>query len=286
MRTVALSVCGIGMFGEGIRHFWMSDLKGLLEEYPALEYPHAQDFYTLLLIEKASGEMMIDEVRVRLDEAKAIIIKPGSISSIDINRQAAGKIICFTDDFFSLRYNNNVLHQFSFLKNGMAPYVRYNDAQQRRAGLVSGLMHEEYQQSKKEAFKVLRSYLNILLFEMERLYHPGGWKQEAGIKAEKVVHFEKLVDEHFMTQKMPSAYADMLCVSPNYLNKLCKEVRGFTTGEIIRKRVVIEAQRLLHYTTLPVNDIADKLGFESPSYFITFFKKLTLTTPELFRKQD
>src|SRR5690554_7006598 len=83
---------------------------------------------------------------------------------------------------------------------------------------------------------------------------------------------------------MPSAYADLLNISPNYLNKICKEETGRTAGDLIRKRITIEAQRLLHYTNYTVNEIADQLGFENSSYFVTFFKKHTRTTPDKFRK--
>jgi len=83
---------------------------------------------------------------------------------------------------------------------------------------------------------------------------------------------------------MPSFYADKLNVTANYLNKICKREVGKTAGDMIRKRIIIEAQRYLHYTNLTINEIAFDLGFENASYFITFFKKQTYFTPEQFRK--
>jgi AraC-like DNA-binding protein len=78
---------------------------------------------------------------------------------------------------------------------------------------------------------------------------------------------------------MPSFYAEKLHVTVNYLNKICKSEASKTAGDIVRKRITIEAQRLLHYTNLSVNEIAHDLGFENVSYFITFFKKQTLSRP-------
>ncbi|RZK31013.1 MAG: AraC family transcriptional regulator, partial [Hymenobacter sp.] len=46
------------------------------------------------------------------------------------------------------------------------------------------------------------------------------------------------------------------------------------------------AQRLLHYTNCSVNEIANQLGFENGSYFITFFRKKVGLTPEQFRKKE
>jgi AraC family transcriptional activator of pobA len=286
MPATELAVCNIGLFGDGVRHFWLNDLSGLLEKFPNLEFPHKQDFYSLIIVEEAEGEIVIDNHKIRLDRAKAIIIKPRCINSIDINRKAKGTIICFTEDFFSLRYNNNILYQFSFLQREAKPYIRLTNEQQSKWNILIKLLSEEYSLMKRETKKVLRSYLNIVLFELERLYNPTGFVKSKNLKQEKVHEFEQLIDKHFEIKKLPSAYAELLHVSPNYLNKICKEETGQTAGDLIRKRITIEAQRLLHYTNYNINEIADKLGFENTSYFVTFFKKQTETTPEQFRKNQ
>ncbi len=286
MQAIELAVCNIGLFGDGVRYFWLNELSGLLEQFPNLEFPHKQDFYTLIIVEEAEGAIVIDNHRIRLDRSKAIIIKPRCINSIDINRKANGKIICFTEDFFSLRYNNNILYQFSFLQREAKPYIRLKNEQKARWDILLKLFSEEYNLKKRETQKILRSYLNIVLFELERLYNPTGFTKTKNLKQEKVHEFEQLIDKHFETKKMPSAYAELLYVSPNYLNKICKEETGQTAGDLIRKRITIEAQRLLHYTNYSVNEIADKLGFENTSYFVTFFKKQTEATPEQFRKNQ
>jgi AraC family transcriptional activator of pobA len=286
MQATELPVCDIGLFGNGVRHFWLDQLSGLLENYPDLESPHKQDFYSLIIVEEAEGEIIIDNHKIPLDKAKAITIKPRCINSIDINREAKGKIICFTEDFFSLRYNNNILYQFSFLQREAKPYIRLTNEQKARWDILGKLISEEYFLRKRETKKVLRSYLNIMLFELERLYNPAGVVKNKNIKQEKVHEFEQLIECHFETKKLPSAYADLLNISPNYLNKICKEETGQTAGDLIRKRITIEAQRLLHYTNYSVNELANKLGFENTSYFVTFFKKQTGATPEQFRKNQ
>src|SRR5690606_37410475 len=142
MQSTELVVCNIDLFGDGLRHFWLDDLSGLLEKFPVLEFPHKQDFYTLLIVEDAEGEIVIDNHKIRLDRAKAIIIKPRCINSIDINRKAKGKIICFTEDFFSLRYNNNILYQFTFLQREAKPYNRLTNEQKSKWDVLIKLLSE------------------------------------------------------------------------------------------------------------------------------------------------
>ena len=81
-------------------------------------------FLHVLFIDDAEGEISIDNQKIRLDNAKVIVIKPRCISSIDINRKAKGKIICFTEDFFSLRYSNSIVDQFAFLHDTSKVFVR------------------------------------------------------------------------------------------------------------------------------------------------------------------
>lgn len=284
MQISEIPVCGLGLFTDHDSHFWMDNPANLLQRFPLLEYPHRQDFYMLLFIEQAEGEISIDNQKIRLDNAMVIIIKPRCISSININRKAKGKIICFTEDFFSLRYNNNILEQFSFFDDTSKLFVRLSDEQSNKWVYLLEIFFKEFSLQKRESVKVLRSYLNILLFDLDRLYDPIGFVLGSSPKQQKVKEFEKLIDKDFKLKKMPAAYADLLNVTPNYLNKICKEVTNYTAGDLIRKRIVIEAQRLIHFTNYSINEIADQLGFENASYFVTFFKRQTRTTPEQFRR--
>jgi AraC-like DNA-binding protein len=193
-------------------------------------------------------------------------------------------MVCFTKDFFSLRYNNNILDQFSFLNRDANEFIRLTKDDLAHWKILLNLFEGEYILQKKETKNILRSYLNILLFELDRYYVPVVYTKSTNVKVEKIHVFEELIEQHFQTKKFPSDYAEMMNITSNYLNKICKEETGQTSGDLIRKRIMVEAKRLLHYTNDAINEIADKLGFENTSYFITFFKKEAEFTPEYFRK--
>ena len=281
-----LPVCSMELFGNDVRQFWMEDLVELLVKYPNFEFPHRTSFFLLLLIDHAQGEISIYDQKIRLDESKAIIIKPYCINSIDINRAAKGKIICFTEDFFSLRYNNNVLQKFGFNARQGNNFFRINERQKERWILLMNLMQDEFSNNKQDWITVIRSYLNILLFEFDRSCNNGFSPvfRIKNIRQDKVFEFENLIEKHFLTIKLPCEYARKLHLTANYLNKICKEERGQTAGALIRKRLIIEAQRLLQYTNLSINEIADKLGFDNSSYFITVFKRETSFPPDKYRR--
>lgn len=92
-------------------------------------------------------------------------------------------------------------------------------------------------------------------------------------ETDRVARFRQLVDEHFLSEIGVEFYADKLCVTSNYLNRLVRQSLGKSTKQYIQNRRVEEAKRLLRYTWLPIADIAEKLNFDTSSYFVRAFAK-------------
>jgi len=286
MQTVQVPVCNLGIFGDHSKKFWMGSLRNITQQCPILAQPHKHDFYAFLIPDNAGGEVRIDGQAVAVGDTMIIIIKPGCINTFALTENTTGTLICFAEEFFSLRYNNNILSQFSFLNREAQPDIALTHNQHIHLQKLLEFLSGEFKEERRESEKVMRSYLNIFLFEMERLYNPLQETKSPTLRQEKMHLFQKLIDRNFKEKKLPSDYAGMLNVSPNYLNKICKEETGQTAGDIIRRHIITEARRLLHYTNYSINEVADKLGFGHASYFVTFFKKQTHQTPEMFRRSQ
>src|SRR5690606_27633371 len=97
-------------------------------------------------------------------------------------------------------------------------------------------------------------------------------------------NFQKLIEKHYRELRLPKDYADLLFVTPNHLNALCKSVTGMQAGELIRNRILLEAKRLLVNQDLSIAEISNELNFNDNSYFTRFFKKQIGLTPEEFRR--
>ncbi|MFB6453922.1 helix-turn-helix domain-containing protein [Chitinophaga sp. Hz27] len=97
--------------------------------------------------------------------------------------------------------------------------------------------------------------------------------------------FQLLLQEHFKNWKSPGDYAKALHITPTHLNDTIKEVSGIAVSQHIQHQVVLEAKRLLYYTTLTVTEIAYELGYEDVGYFTRMFKKQAGVTALSFRKE-
>ena len=102
---------------------------------------------------------------------------------------------------------------------------------------------------------------------------------------ELTYRFRLLLEQHFATLKSPAAYARQLHVSLNHLNTMLKQETGFSVSYWIGHAIVLEAKRLLAYSTLDVKEIAVLLGYADGPYFCRLFKKQAGVSPGAFRRQ-
>jgi AraC-like DNA-binding protein len=153
--------------------------------------------------------------------------------------------------------------------------------------LVSLLVsiENEYKHSRTYSQNIIRSYINIILFELTGIYEKS-IPLSAGHQAVdvKIREFETLVERNFRKYHMVADYAGILHITPNYLNAICKKRKGKPAGEVIRDRIILEAKRLLTHSDRTITQIAYDLGFEDNSYFGRFFRKYCDQTPASFRE--
>ncbi|MCF0173258.1 MAG: helix-turn-helix transcriptional regulator [Bacteroidales bacterium] len=92
-----------------------------------------------------------------------------------------------------------------------------------------------------------------------------------------------LIQRHFAEHRDVGFYADCLSMSPNHLYKIVKEASGKTVREWIEEYTIAESKSLLKRTDLNVQQIADKLNFQSQSLFGKYFKRLAGMSPKQYR---
>jgi AraC family transcriptional regulator, transcriptional activator of pobA len=106
-----------------------------------------------------------------------------------------------------------------------------------------------------------------------------------GQKYNTVLRFKNLVALHYKATKQVKDYSSLLHITPLYLNEVVKEITGFPASFWIHEEILLEAKRLLHYTSMDVKQIAHTLGYDDHAYFSRFFRKHTGMTASEFRNR-
>lgn len=100
-----------------------------------------------------------------------------------------------------------------------------------------------------------------------------------------VGQFRHHVSRNFLRHHDVGFYADLLNVSPKYLNRVVKEITGKTAKAVILDQIMMQARRELKFSGFSVKEIAHKLGFSEPEHFSNFFKKNMGCSPNAYRQK-
>lgn len=133
---------------------------------------------------------------------------------------------------------------------------------------------------------LIKSLLNSLILQLSLLYNTRYVIRQMSRQEEVVELLFKHLFAHFKKERHISFYADKLCLSPKYLSKVVKNTTGKTISCWINNLIIIEAKRQLKNTTCTVSQISEDLGFASPSFFGTFFKRHTGMTPFNYKRSE
>jgi AraC-like DNA-binding protein len=262
--------------------FYIEKLSAHLRDHAFVNLPHKHDFYLILYVTTGGGTHTIDFRTYEVRPGSFFVMTPGQVHSWKLDEGTDGFIIFFQNDFYRLQPGDNSLMEFSFFHSLNAnPHIE--DVEDVAINSVVKDMYAEFHRKPLVDTRMLRTCLDLLLQKLARSYDA-----QTPLEPNSVTHrirkLEQLIEKNFIKLKKPGDYANLMHMSPAYLNNLCKKHLGKTLSDLINERVVLEAKRLSAYTDLGVGQISDRLRFSEPSYFIRFFRKNAGTTPEAFKK--
>lgn len=101
-----------------------------------------------------------------------------------------------------------------------------------------------------------------------------------------VARVREYLDQHYADAEVSlGAAASLVGLSPSYLSVIFSREVGKTFVEYLTAARVSRAMELLRTTDMTVGEIAYRVGYSSPSYFYSVFKKAVGQSPVDFREQ-
>jgi AraC family transcriptional regulator, transcriptional activator of pobA len=164
-------------------------------------------------------------------------------------------------------------------------FISLEPQDQQKLKLLLDVFVEEFNTSDHIRNDMLLMLLKRLIINITKLarmkYMPEQKMQED--KFHIVRQFNLLVEGNYRREHSVSYYAEQLNRSPKTLSNLFAIYNHKTPLQIIQERIIIEARRLLTYTSQSVKEVSYELGFEDAAYFSNFFKKHTSFSPVEYR---
>ncbi len=258
-----------------------------LAQHHNLHLAHKHSFYHLVLFTKGGGAHAIDFEQFVVKPFQIYFMVPGQVHSWSFKGEVDGYVINFSELFFqSFLLKPDYLMQFPFFGGNIRdavidlPADTYPSIITLFEQLVAETEHDQ-----RMSADLVRALLLQLFIIIGRLGAEPAADRVNAYNYTLLKNFQQLVEQNYARLRLPKEYAELLYITPNHLNGICKDVMGLPAGELIRNRIVLEAKRLLINLQLTISEIAARLNFEDNSYFTKFFKKQTGQTPEQFRSK-
>ncbi|WP_342646366.1 AraC family transcriptional regulator [Mucilaginibacter sp. CSA2-8R] len=274
-----------------IGHFNVFNLEETYRHgYSTVKYSR-RDFYKIMLIRGRHLFHYADR-SVEVNGTNLIFFNPLVPYKFErLTHDPSGYFCIFREAFFAGQVRNGIKEIPMFVMGGQAvfPLSAEKDAE---ITSIFKKMQEELEQDYLYKYDLIRNYLMEIIHQALKLKPSETLYQQADANTRLTAVFTDLLERQFPIESVSQqfgmrsakAFAQQLNVHVNHLNRAVRVVTGKTTTELIFERLIAEAKALLQHTNWNVAEISYCLGFEEPSHFNHFFKKLTHATPTSFRQ--
>jgi AraC-like DNA-binding protein len=248
--------------------------------------PHRLTFYDIAFITGGAGTFMLDEQACPVAPNHVIFTSPGQVRRWLPAQDVTGYVLFFTADFINTFFNDALfLNKLQFFHATRTP-LHLSLAPDVFTSLEVPLrdIEREIKAMQRDSVHLLRALLYQILIKLNRLYS-AAYGISADTEAHPLMHrFRLLVERYFREKHQVVAYADLLGITPDYLNDLSRQHANITAGTLIRERILVEARRYLQHSDMTIAELAYLLNFKDPSYFARFFKRYAGLSPTQFRR--
>ena len=248
--------------------------------------PHRHDHYTCFFLEEGTTDFYIDFQPVTIRKTSLLVSYPGQIHQVSSAQQCKGWILLFDAKLID-ETARSLLEQSLSTVTLLTIDAGENEWFRTLLSLIDQAINEK----QKAIFhhQLVQSLLNGVIYRIAAIFQAQMYdriRDHSTRNLELTKNFRQLLNQQLLTCKKPSAYARLMNVSASHLNDTVKSVTGFSVTYHIQQAVLSEAQRLLVYSNLSIQEIAGRLGYEDTKYFIRLFGKRAGVSPANFRKNN
>lgn len=261
----------------------------LLNKY---QKPHRMELGCFLIVNSGEARLSINLMEYKVRGKCIITILPRHIL----------QIVHHSDDFLCeiIAFQPEFVQKMESVRNVVS---HMTTIEQRPILTLSGeedvFIHELYtllfrvsqriQQEQRGMQGIVSTLLMSFFYGLCAIYDKHGIEVsvESLARPEEIVNrFRALVFDYCHKERMVAYYADMLCITPKYLNTLVKSVTGKSAWQFINEAVILEIKARLKSSTDTILQISESMNFANPSFFAKYFRKNTGMTPSEYRKRN
>ena len=267
--------------------FQILRLEKVVGELGGIVPPTRYSMYFVTLIKNGDGQKTIGQYSFPIQKNTLLCIPKRVMHSSSYGSvRQSGYVLCFNLDFFLQKaFPRKLIMNKKIFKSTVRPYLSLTATQVKKLDPVFKFILEESKDGFNSKSEMVAVKILELLIQCDRFYSDVAAEGNEVVFHEILDRFNDLLEKHFAEEKSVKFYAKELHIHPNYLNLLSNNQFGHSAKKTISLHVLSQAKYLLTSTSLSVSQIADKLGFDPPEYFYSFFRNFLKVSPAKYRAE-
>ncbi|MFS4491448.1 helix-turn-helix domain-containing protein [Maribacter sp. 2308TA10-17] len=247
--------------------------------------PHSHSYYQIIWFFQAGGTHTVDFKCFEIKKNTVLFVNKDQVHAFDANLEVNGWLIHFNENFF-MHSDVDIFLKYNLFNSPQNPCYPIDNKIATVGLSYVDLIREEL--AKRDQFgseDVVRYLLKSFLITLERIHRKDTEKSiELTSQYEfQFYKFKDLLEENYAKNVSVQSYSEALNISSKTLATITKSFVNKSPKQLIAERIVLEAKRLLKFTTLQISEIAFRLGFDDASYFVKYFKRQVGSSPSVYR---
>ncbi|HWZ02711.1 MAG TPA: AraC family ligand binding domain-containing protein, partial [Mucilaginibacter sp.] len=224
--TPIYDICTLSDFRE--QDILISRFAPYLAHHKNLSAAHRHTFYHVVLFTAGAGTHSIDFEKFCVKPYQIYFMVPGQVHSWSFEGFTDGYIINFSAAFFqSFLLNPSYPEAFSFFGDDVkAAVIDLPDHLHQKIIDLFEAIVSETENKETSATDMIKILMLQLFITIERLSKKNAGKGPASYNQTLLRNFQRLIGEHYTRIKLPKDYAELLYITPNHLNAICKDLLG------------------------------------------------------------
>jgi AraC family transcriptional regulator, transcriptional activator of pobA len=266
--------------GEGFIHLESLDSRSRPGEWTIQSHVH-RDLNHLIFISEGGGAMSAEDGKVSFEAPCLLMVPVGVVHGFVWQRESRGWVTTIAESYLRHLAARDADVASLFRR---ASVINLDVSERER-------MERTVEQIGIELGSVLpggraaveAGLLSVVVLALRRS-HPcrsspiGSWR-----KADLVARLRERIERRFRLREPVAVYAKSLGTSMTALRQACASVAASSPAAMLDERTLLEAKRLLLYSSSSIGEISEAVGFNDPAYFSRFFARHAGRAPRLFR---
>ncbi|SDV01800.1 helix-turn-helix domain-containing protein [Pseudomonas mucidolens] len=250
-------------------------------EYQWEIQPHRHaDLCQLLYVHKGQAQLEIEGQRSTLSESTLQVLPPLCVHGFRFSEDIEGYVVTLAAPLIA-----HLQGQLGAAMDGLSAVGSYPAGQDSdHLNSLFARLQDEYSEDFPARDMMMHAVVSVLLVWISRqAIQRRHSRMPRG--REYFRRFTQLVEQHYREHPKIEDLAHTLGISVSHLNGTCRELGGQPALQIMHDRQLLEAKRLLTYTSMTINEMSEVLGFSDPTNFSRLFRRRVGFSPKAFREQ-